>query len=128
MTYNYYTYNMGIKVGGVSIPDPSKWDYEVSDLDTLGKRDGTGYLHRAMVATKVNYSFEWSALEWQMLQTILSALAYDSFTLVAPDPNTYNTARTGTYYTGDRTGSAHYFDPGKNEKAVYSLKIKLIEY
>lgn len=123
-----YTYSMGIKVGGVSIPDPSKWDYEVSDLDTMGKRDGTGLLHRAKVATKVNYSFEWSGLEWQMLQTILSAVAPDSFTLIAPDPRTYDTKHTGTYYTGDRTGSNLYYYADRPEIGVYSLKLKLIEY
>lgn len=128
MTYNFYTYNMGIKVGEVSLPDPSKWDYEVADLDTMGKRDGTGLLHRAKVATKVNYSFEWSGLEWEMLQTIISAVSSDAFTLKAPDPCTYNTVRTGTYYTGDRTGSNIYYDTSRPEKGFYSLKVKLIEY
>lgn len=137
--YPYHNY-MGIKVGGKRIPDPSEWTYQVGDLDTSGRRDANGLLHRKMVATKINYEFSWNVLEWKMLQYILAQVNTAKFTLVAPDPRTFNTLYTGNYYVGDRTGKAKYFLPngdaqtfpaapgGRPEAATYTLKLKFIEY
>jgi len=123
-----YKYTMGIKVGNTNLPDPGKWNYQVGDLDTEGGRDATGYLHRAYVATKINYEFQWNGLEWEMLQRILTAVNKDKFKLVAPDPRTFNTTYSGDYYVGDRTGEAKYYLEDKTEIALYSLKMKFIEY
>lgn len=123
-----YNFNLGLKVGEVSLPDPSSWNYQVGDLDTSGSRDATGLLHRARVATKINYEFEWAALEWEMLQQILGAVADAQFTFTGPDPRSFRTRYTGQYYVGDRTGSAHYYRPDEEEVAMYSLKLKFIEY
>lgn len=125
-----YNYKLGIKVGNQNIPDPSKWTYQVGDLDTSGSRDATGLLHRAYVTTKVNYEFSWNSLEWEMLQHIVAAVNTPKFTLEAPDPRTFNTMYKGTYYVGDRTGDCqYYFDTGEeNKKAEFSLKLKFIEY
>lgn len=123
-----YKHDMGITVGSTALPDPSEWNYQVGDLDTSGSRDATGLLHRAYVATKINYEFNWNALEWQELQVILAAVNTPKFTMTAPDPRTFNTTYTGSYYVGDRTGKAHYYQPGRNEKASFSLKLKFIEY
>lgn len=125
LTYNY---KLGIKVGDTNIPDPSEWNYQVGDLDTSGSRDATGLLHRAYVATKINYEFSWKGLEWEMLQTILAAVNTPKFTLIAPDPRTFNTTYTGQYYVGDRTGKSYYYDPGRSETATFTLKLKFIEY
>lgn len=123
-----YNYEMGIVAGGVAIPDPAKWSYQVGDLDTSGNRDATGLLHRAYVATKINYEFQWNGLEWEMLQTIVAAVNSPKFTLTAPDPRTFNTMYTGDYYVGDRTGECNYYFPERTEKSVFSLKLKFIEY
>lgn len=123
-----YNYSMGIQIGNTPIPDVSKWTYQVGDLDTSGSRDATGLLHRARVATKINYEFSWNSLEWEMLQTILSAANAEKFSLTAPDPRTFMGTYTGYYYVGDRSGDAQYFLEGRPEKASYSLKMKLIEY
>lgn len=123
-----YNYAMGIQVNGVSIPDPSEWTYQVGDLDTSGSRDATGLLHRAYVATKINYEFKWNAIEWEMLQRIVSAVNSPKFTLQAPDPRTFNTSYTGDYYVGDRTGACKYFLPDRDDKAQFDLKLKFIEY
>ena len=123
-----YNYSMGIKVNGTAIPDPSEWNYQVGDLDTSGSRDATGLLHRAYVATKINYEFSWNALEWEMLDKILDAVQNEAFTLVAPDPRSFKKTYTGTYYVGDRTGKGWYYLPQKNEKATFTLKLKFIEY
>lgn len=123
-----YRYNMGIRVGNTDIPDPSSWTYQVGDLDTSGSRDATGLLHRAYVATKINYEFSWNAIEWEMLQRILAAVNTPKFTLTAPDPRTFSTTYTGDYYVGDRTGETKYFQTDREEIASYSLKLKFIEY
>ena len=123
-----YNYELGIVANGVQIPDPTEWNYQVGDLDTSGSRDATGLLHRAYVATKINYEFNWNALEWEMLQTILNAVMSPEFTLVAPDPRRFGAMYTGTYYVGDRTGKGWYYLPEKNEIAQFSLKLKFIEY
>lgn len=123
-----YHYDMGIRVNNTSIPDPSEWKYQVGDLDTSGSRDATGLLHRAYVATKINYEFSWRGLEWEMLQRILNVVNTPEFTLTAPDPRTFQGSYTGQYYVGDRTGDTHYFWSGKNGTAVFTLKLKFIEY
>lgn len=126
--YLEYNHELGLQVDGTPLPDPKKWNYQVGDLDTSGSRDATGLLHRAYVATKINYEFEWNALEWEVLQGILRAVNKEKFTLVAPDPRDMDHEYRGSYYVGDRTGSNHYFRPGSTEKAFFSLKLKFIEY
>ena len=128
MAMRSYNYTMGIRVGSTNIPDPSEWTYQVGDLDTSGKRDATGLLHRAYVTTKINYEFSWKALDWEMLQIIVGAVQNQKFTLTAPDPRTFNSSYTGDYYVGDRTGKCLYYLPEKSDKAQFDLKLKFIEY
>lgn len=123
-----YNYKMGIRIGNTNIPDVSKWSYQVGDLDTSGRRDATGLLHRARVATKINYEFSWNSLDWEMLQIILQAVNHEKFKLTAPDPRTFLGTYTGNYYVGDRTGDAHYYLVEKDDVAQFSLKLKFIEY
>ena len=135
--HRQYNFKMGLNVDGINLPDPSKMSYQVGDLDTSGSRDATGLLHRAYVATKINYEFEWNSLEWEMLQRIVKAVQKPKFKLTAPDPRTFDSTYKGDYYVGDRTGSCHYFIPekssaagnsGRSEVASFSLKLKFIEY
>ena len=123
-----YNFNMGITINGTPIPDVSEMSYQVGDLDTSGSRDATGLLHRARVATKINYEFSWNALEWEMLSRILSLVNAEKFTLTAPDPRTFTGTYTGQYYVGDRTGKAYYFLENREEVSNMSLKLKFIEY
>ena len=123
-----YNYTMGFQVNGTNIPDPTEFTYQVGDLDTSGSRDATGYLHRAYVATKINYEISWNSLDWAMLQQILGLINTPKFTFTAIDPRTFNTTYTGEYYVGDRTGKAHYYLEQKPDIAQFSLKVKFIEY
>lgn len=127
MKFNY-NYKMGIRINNTNIPDVAEWSYQVGDLDTKGSRDATGLLHRSRVATKINYEFSWNALEWEMLQRILTACKAAKFTLTAPDPRSFTDMYTGSYYVGDRTGKAHYYRDDLSEKATFTLKLKFIEY
>ena len=126
--FRKYSYKFDLRVNNTAIPDPSEWSYQVGDLDTSGKRDATGLLHRAYVTTKINYEFKWNALEWEMLQTILSLVNTPQFTLKAPDPRTFRGTYTGQYYVGDRTGNAKYYIVERDEVASFDLKLKFIEY
>ena len=121
-------YDMGFTINGTAIPDPSSWEYEVADLDLSGERDTTGLLHRDRVATKVNYSLSWNAIKWRELQSILAAISPAKFRLSAPDPETFKTQRTGSYYVGNRSGKTYFYHADNPDIAVYSLSCKLIEY
>lgn len=123
-----YNYALGLRVNNTALPDPSSWTYQVGDLDTSGSRDATGYLHRAYVATKINYEFSWNALEWEQLEIILDAVNTPKFTFRGPDPRNFRGTYSGDYYVGDRTGDVKYFLTNNPEVAVYSLKLKFIEY
>ena len=124
-----YKDELGIAVGSTKLPDPTKMSYQVGDLDTSGSRDATGLLHRAYVATKINYELQWTSLGWDMLQHILTTVnASPKFQFTAPDPRTFLNLYTGYYYVGDRTGDVNYFLPNKEGVAEYSLKLKFIEY
>ena len=123
-----YNYKMGLKVGSTDLPDPSKMSYQVGDLDTSGARDANGLLHRAYVATKINFEFTWEGLEWEMLQRVLAAVNTPKFRLTAPDPRTFLHTYTGNYYVGDRTGDAKYYLEEKDHVALFNLKLKFIEY
>ena len=123
-----YNEIMGFKVNGTSLPDVSKFTYQVGDLDTSGSRDATGLLHRAYVATKINFEVSWNSLEWEKLQDILALINQPEFQLTAPDPRTFNSMYTGKYYVGDRTGEMHYYLEQKDDIAQFSLKVKFIEY
>lgn len=123
-----YNTDMGIQVNGKTLPDPSKWSYQVGDLDTSGARDANGLLHRSYVTTKINYEFSWNGLEWKMLDTIIKAVNTPKFTLKAPDPRSFDRTYSGDYYVGDRTGECNYYLKDRDDKAMFSLKLKFIEY
>ena len=127
---NVRQYNeiMGFTVGGTALPDPSSFTYQVGDLDTSGDRDSTGLLHRAYVATKINFELSWNSLDWEKLQTILAAVNTPKFQLTAPDPRSFLDTYTGDYYVGDRTGDMKYYYVDNDDVAQFSLKLKFIEY
>lgn len=129
-----FSYNEAMKIRvkygdkTTTLPDPSEWNYQVGDLDTSGKRDATGLLHRAYVATKINYEFKWNGLEWEKLDELLEAIAHPKFQMTAPDPRNFKQTYTGDYYTGDRTGKNHYYIEERPNVAMFDLKVKFIEY
>ena len=127
-TMRTYRQVMGFQVNGTNLPDVSKFTYQVGDLDTSGSRDATGTLHRAYVATKINFEVSWNSLDWEKLEQILTLINQPEFTLTAPDPRTFNRTYTGRYYVGDRTGDMHYYLEQKDDIAQFSLKLKFIEY
>ena len=96
-----YNYEMGFKIDGYPIPDPSEFSGIDSALDASGSRDATGTVHRDMVATKVPVKLKWDALDWDTISDIISRMRNEYMQFTYPDPST-KALRTMTAYCGDR--------------------------
>ena len=123
--YPEYKYTMGFILGTTAIPDPTTFTGAESDLDTMGERDATGYLHRNMVATKHPLKIEYKNIPWSLVQQIGVLLRADKFTFTYPDPF-YASAHTIDAYVGDREWEAVY-SPEQN-MWIGNLKFSVIEY
>lgn len=119
-------YSFGLKIASTSIPDPSSFEYTVSDLDLSGERDSNGYLKREYVATKHNVKLSYDALTYDTVKTILTLLDSPSFQASFYRPDT-NLLYTSTYYVGDRTMKViNAWDTV--DKWLCDLSFDLIEY
>lgn len=123
--YPAYTYTMGFLIGSTAIPDPTVFTGAESDLDTMGERDATGYLHRDMVATKHPLKLEYKAVPWSLIRQIGQMLRSDKFQFTYPDPF-YSTAHTIDAYVGDREWETEWA-PNLGIW-VGNLKFSVIEY
>lgn len=123
---NYPTYNMGFSVNGTAIPDPSSFSGKESDLDTMGERDATGYLHRNRVATKHPLSLEYANMPWEVIKTLCPLLMTDKFTFVYPNPFSSSGTTTIEAYAGDRDFSAVWMPT--DGVWIGNLKVSIIEY
>lgn len=122
-----YHYDLGFKISGNAIPDPSGFKYSVADVDTSAERDTTGLLHRKMVATKHNVGLTYNAIDYETAQQILGWLNHPSFTLTYPDPQT-GALRSGKYYVGDRSLEATWTPTADKWRWIGSLSFDMIEY
>jgi len=120
------TYTLGFTVDDTPIPDPSSFSGKESDLDTMGERDATGYLHRNRVATKHPMSIEYKALNWDKITEICQLLMSDRFQFTFPDPFSTDGHRTITAYAGDRDFTAVWMPEGGDW--IGDLKVSIIEY
>ncbi len=119
------TYVMGFRIGTTAIPDPSSFSGKESDLDTMGERDATGFLHRNRVAVKHPLSIEYKNITWNTIMSISKLLKNDKFQFTYPDP--WNGGMSViTAYVGDRDFSA-VWSP-EDEEWIGDLKFSVIEY
>lgn len=124
--YPELRFTMGFKIGGTDIPDPAVFTGAESDLDALGERDATGYLHRDMVATKHPLKLEYHNIPWQTVKDICTLMyGLDKFTFTFPDPF-HSTNTTIDAYVGDREFEA-VWSP-ENGNWIGNLKFSIIEY
>ena len=119
------SFAMGFCVNGTPIPDPAVFTGAESDLDTMGERDATGYLHREMVATKHPLKLEYHNISWDMIMYILPLLRHDKFTFTFPSPFTGG-FQTIEAYTGDRDFECVW--KPVNAVGIGNLKFSVIEY
>lgn len=122
--YKQYNYSMGFMIDDVPIPDPSAFSGAVSDLDTLGKRDANGLLHRKRVATKHPLKMEYTNIPWSLMRTICSLMVGEKFKFVYEDPAVG--FKTIYAYVGDRNWDVVKAVP--NTEPIGNLKFSVIEY
>lgn len=118
-------YTMGFCINGVPIPDPNVFTGAESDLDTMGERDATGYLHRNRVATKHPLKVEYNNITWEMIMDISKLLRNDKFQFTFPSPFTGD-LQTIDAYVGDRNFET--IRSPLNGVWIGSLKFSIIEY
>lgn len=117
---------MGFAIDGKPIPDPSVFTGAESDLDTMGERDATGYLHRNMVATKHPLKVEYHNVPWAMIIWICTQMrGKDKFQFTFPDPFRNDTS-TMTAYVGDREFECVWAP--QYQQWMGNLKFSIIEY
>lgn len=123
--YPLLRYTMGFCIEKVPIPDPSVFTGAESDLDTMGERDATGYLHRNMVATKHPLKLEYHNIPWDTVMDLGKLLRKDKFNFSYPSPFT-GEIKTMDAYVGDREFEAVWAPD--NGIWIANLKFSVIEY
>lgn len=123
--YPALRYTMGFKVGNTPIPDPMVFTGAESDLDTMGERDATGYLHRNRVATKHPLKIEYHNIPWSLIMTIGGLLNSAKFSFTYPSPFT-GAVSTIDAYVGDRDFETVWSPV--NGLWLGNLKFSIIEY
>lgn len=121
-------YDMGLSFAGSAIPDPSGWDVSIESLDASAERDGTGLLHRDMVAEKMNFSFQYKAIPWETAANVLNLMTGASFTAVTPNPYIKGGTRSGTYYVGGRSMKTIYYWKDTEQIILCDLSFNIIEF
>lgn len=118
-------YSMGFSVNGEPIPDCSEFSGKESDLDTMGERDATGYLHRKKVATKFPLKMAYKAIPIEVADDICKLLRHDKFKFTW-----YSLYHGGLYtmdaYVGDRDFEAVWWPEGGTY--LVNLNFSVIEY
>lgn len=128
-----YNYDMGFAVNGTPIPDPAVYTGKASALDTEGGRDATGTLHRNMVARKHPLKLEYHAIDFDMMEYIMSKMTGSSFRFTFPDPA--DGLITMKAYVGDRDWetimAAERVEDGSagwKKKWIGNLSFSIIEF
>lgn len=114
-----------VRVVAMNVPDPTSFSGKESDLDTMGERDATGYLHRNRVATKHPFQLEWQNITWEVIRDMCDMMSADKFQFTYPDPFSYG-KKTIDAYAGDREFTA-VWSP-ENGDWIGTLKVSIIEY
>lgn len=110
-----------IKVNGVSLPSPTKYDWGYMDVDKSG-RTASADLVRDRVATKRKIELEWHLITAEETSMILKAVK-PKFIEVEFHDAELNKMVTGTFYAGDRRGAYVVFKNGipTNKGVAFNL-------
>jgi len=102
------TYNPIRDVGGVTIPCPSTYVYNESDVSAADAgRTEDAVMHKMMIAKKVHLELAWQNVRTSVVSAVLQAFTaseYFSVTYLDPKANAY---LTKTFYVGDRSAPAY---------------------
>lgn len=101
------TYNPLRSVGGVTVPCPSTYEYQLSDVSSSDAgRTEDALMHKMRIAQKVHLNLAWQNQKTADVSTILNAFnpEYISIQYLDPKANGYVTK---TFYVGDRSVPAY---------------------
>lgn len=112
-----------LKINGVAVKTPSKFEVQISDLDGESNRNAQGDLIRDRIAVKRKLVCEWPPLTQAESVMLLNAVKDVFFEVTYPDPQLG--IITKTMYVGDRSLPAYQYKDG--EVRWSSLKFNLVE-
>ncbi|HZJ99462.1 MAG TPA: DUF6711 family protein [Tissierellaceae bacterium] len=115
-----------ININGVRLPDPSVYNIPLSDLDSESTgRNEKGVLHRDRLRQGIyKIELEWWAIDNSKVQTILSAVQPDNFSVRFIDHVGY---KTKTMYAGDKNVEMVRYMSDRN-KMAWNVSFNLIEF
>ena len=114
-----------LTVNGYALPSPVSLSFSYEDLDKDSGRDiKTQTMHRNRLRANIlKLSVEYGIDDSATVSTILGLVTNKTFTLTYPDPATGKT-KSGTFYTGSRSGSFAVTGSGV---IIKTLKFDMIE-
>lgn len=112
-----------IKIDGVVLPSPTKYDLGYMDLDKSG-RTSSGLMVRDRIATKRKIELDWGILTPEETSKILKSVKPPYIDVEFHDLES-NSIVTGEFYAGDRKSSMILFKNGK--PTTKGLAFNLIE-
>lgn len=114
-----------IKIDGVDLPSPSKFDLPEMDLDSSdSNRDELGYLHRDRIRQGVyKIELEWKGINNTQLNLIETAIKPVQIDVTFP---TSEGMKTKVMYAGDRKRSMIKYNGETN--ITWDLSFNLTEY
>ena len=96
------SYNPIQSVGGVAIPCPSKYSWNLSDVSSADAgRTEDGKMHKMRITQKVHLEMEWQNVSDADAQTILTAFQPEYFSVNYYDYKSLG-FQTKIFYAGDR--------------------------
>lgn len=116
---------MMIKINGVDIKTPSKFEATISDVDGETTRNALGTLFRDRIGVKRKLQLEFPPLTQSEISTILTAVSDVFFTVTYPDP--MSGVITKTFYVGDRSIPMYVYGNGTTQLLWEGLKMNFIE-
>lgn len=114
-------YNPIRKVGGATLPCPSKYEWKLSDVsDADAGRTEDALMHKNRIAQKVHLDLSWNYITTANASKILKAFnpEYISVQYLDPMQNKY---QTKTFYVGDRSAPAYNTKMGLWENVSFDI-------
>ena len=117
-----------LKINGVQIPTPYKFDVTLYDLDSSAERTASGVVVRDRVRSNV-YKVElaFRGLNETEYTQLINAITPAQFTFEFPDPITLQN-KTITTYAGDKKLNAYTYDSVRKVVSYKDVAFNLIEF
>ena len=114
-----------IRIDGVLVTTPVRYDFDIEDLSSEETgRTLDGIMHKDVVGVKDYYTCEWKHLSWEQAAEILNLVdgkQQVSVTLI--DPRVPYTYITKNFYVGKRSGSLNNLSHPTN---MWSVSLQFI--